>query len=176
MPGCAHIAGSLHMTTQTTVLTETLKALRSDLCWCSYNIFSTQYHTVDVITHDESAAVFSWKVESLKDYWGCILNTLIWPEGDVKGHIPELVVDGGGDMTLIIHDDKKAEDLFFKDGTIPDTSSTDNAEFNILQTIIKRQIEGGDMDSWKNCQYVFGIFWGELNGSSPYVHNGEDMH
>ena len=102
---------------------------------------------MDSINHDESSTVFSWKVESLKDYWECILNTLIWPEGDVKGHIPELVVDGGGDMTLIIHDDKKAEDLFFKDGTIPDTSSTDNAEFNILQTIIKRQIEGGDMDS-----------------------------
>ena len=60
-----------------------------------------------VITHDESADVFSWKGESLKEYWECILNALIYPEDDGKGHIPDLIVDDGGDMTLLIHEGKK---------------------------------------------------------------------
>ena len=77
MPCCACIAGYLHMTIHTSVLIETLKALISDLCWCSCNIFSTQYHTVAVITHDNYAAVFPWTGESLKEYWYCILNALI---------------------------------------------------------------------------------------------------
>ena len=77
MSGCAHISGSLHMTIQTEMLIETLKALSSDLRWCSYNIFSTQKHNVAVITHDESAAVFSWKGDILEEYWDCILNALI---------------------------------------------------------------------------------------------------
>ena len=77
MSGCAHIAGSLRMTIQTAVLVDTLKALISDLRWCSCNIFSTQEHTVAVIAHYGSAAVFSWKGEILKEYWDCILNALI---------------------------------------------------------------------------------------------------
>ena len=66
MPGWAYITVSLHITTQTAVSIETLKAPRSDLRWCSYSIFYTQDHTVSAIKHDESAAVFSWKVESLE--------------------------------------------------------------------------------------------------------------
>ena len=66
MPGCARIAGSLHMTIQTEVLIETPKGLSSDLRWCSCNIFPNQDHTVAVITHDESAAVFSRKGDSLE--------------------------------------------------------------------------------------------------------------
>ena len=77
MAGCARISESLHMTIQTAVLVETLKSLSSDLHWCSCKIFSTQDHTVAAITHDESAAVFSWKGESLEEYWDCILNALI---------------------------------------------------------------------------------------------------
>ena len=66
MPSCARISGSLHMTTQTAVLIETLKALSSDLRWCSWNILSAQYHTVFVINHDSYVSVFSWKGESLE--------------------------------------------------------------------------------------------------------------
>ena len=65
MPGCARIAGYLHIDIHTAVLIETIKALLSDLRWCSCKIFSAQDHTVAVITHDKSAAVFSWKGESL---------------------------------------------------------------------------------------------------------------
>ena len=67
MPGCARIAGSLHMTIQMEVLIDTLKDLNSDLRWWSLNIFSTQYHTLDFIMHDEPSNVFSWKGESLEE-------------------------------------------------------------------------------------------------------------
>ena len=79
MPGCARIAGSIHMNVQTEVSIETPKAPISDLLWCYYNVLSTQDHTVPVIAHDESAYVFSRKGESLEEYWYCIMNDLIQP-------------------------------------------------------------------------------------------------
>ena len=144
----ARISGSLHMTIQTAVLIETLKELGGDIRWCSCNIFSTQDHAAAAIARDESAAVFAWKGETLEEYWECTLNALTWQEDDGKGQGPDLIVDDGGDMTLLIHEGKKAEDLFLKDGTLPDPSTTDNAEFKIVLTIIKRLLEGGETDKW----------------------------
>jgi len=144
----ARISGSLHMTIQTAVLIETLKELGGDIRWCSCNIFSTQDHAAAVIARDESAAVFAWKGETLEEYWECTLNALTWQEDDGKGHGPDLIVDDGGDMTLLIHEGKKAEDAFLKDGTLPDPSSTENAEFKIVLTIIKRILESGETDKW----------------------------
>ena len=69
---------------------------------------------MDIVTHDEYAAVFSWKGESLEEYWECILNELIQREDDGKGHRPELIVDDGADMNLPINEGKKAEDLFLR--------------------------------------------------------------
>ena len=71
-------------------------------------MLSTHDHSVDVIMHDESADVFSWKGESIEEYWYCILNASIQPEDDDKGHIPKLIVDDGGDTTIIIQEGKKA--------------------------------------------------------------------
>jgi len=144
----ARISGSLHMTIQTAVLIETLKKLGGDMRWCSCNIFSTQDHAAAAIARDESAAVFAWKGESLEEYWECTLSAITWPTDDGKGHGPDLIVDDGGDMTLIIHEGKKAEDLFLKDKTLPDPTSTDNAEFKIVLTIIKRLLEAGETDKW----------------------------
>jgi adenosylhomocysteinase len=144
----ARISGSLHMTVQTAVLIETLKALGADIRWCSCNIFSTQDHAAAAIARDESAAVFAWKGETLEEYWECTLNAVTWPEDDGKGHGMDIIVDDGGDMTLLIHEGKKAEDLFLKDGTLPDPTSTDNAEFKIVLTIIKRLLEAGETDKW----------------------------
>ena len=93
---------------------------------------SNKYHTVAVIMHGEYSAVFSWKGESLEEYWDCILNALIHPEDDGKGHRPEPIVYDGGDMNILINEGKKAEDLLIKDGTIPDPISTDNAELKIF--------------------------------------------
>jgi adenosylhomocysteinase len=79
-------------------------------------------------------------------------------DDDGKGHGPDLIVDDGGDMTLIIHEGKKAEDLFLKDGTLPNPDSTDNAEFKIVLSIIKRLLEAGETDKWNKiasrCQGV----------------------
>jgi len=144
----ARISGSLHMTIQTAVLIETLKCLGGDIRWCSCNIFSTQDHAAAAIARDESAAVFAWKGESLEEYWECTLNALTWNSDDGKGDGPDLFVYDGGDMTLLIHEGKKAEDLFLKDGTLPDPSSTDNAEFKIVLTIVKRLLESGTTDKW----------------------------
>ena len=136
------------MTIQTEVLIENLKALSSDLRWCSCNIFSNQDHNVAVITHAKYAAVFSRKGDSLEEYWDCILNALIQQEDDGKGHRSDLIVDDEVEMTLLVHEGKKAGELFIKDGNIPDPISTDNYELQIVQTIIKRQLEGGEMDKW----------------------------
>jgi adenosylhomocysteinase len=146
--GGSRVSGSLHMTIQTAVLIETMKELGSDLRWCSCNIFSTQDHAAAAIARDESAAVFAWKGESLEEYWECTLNALTWAEDDGKGHGPDLIVDDGGDMTLIIHEGKKAEDLFLKDGTLPDPTSTENAEFKIVLTILKRILLTGETNKW----------------------------
>merc|ERR1711935_481090 len=100
------------------------------------------------IARDDGAAVFAWKGESLEEYWECTLNALTWAEDDGKGQGCDIIVDDGGDMTLIIHEGKKAEDLFLKNGTLPDPSSTDNAEFKIVLTIIKRILESGETDKW----------------------------
>jgi adenosylhomocysteinase len=144
----ARVTGSLHMTIQTGVLIETLKAMGADLRWCSCNIFSTQDHAAAAIARDESAAVFAWKGESLEEYWECTLNSVTWPEDDGKGHGMDIIVDDGGDVTLLIHEGKKAEDIFLKDGTLPDPTSTDNAEFKIVLTIIKRLLLAGETDKW----------------------------
>ncbi len=100
------ITGSLHMTIQTAMLIETLKELGADLRWASCNIFSTQDHAAAAIAQAGSAAVFAWKGESLEEYWWCTEQALTWPDGSG----PDLIVDDGGDATLIVHEGVKAED------------------------------------------------------------------
>jgi len=128
----ARITGSLHMTIQTAVLIETLTALGAEVRWCSCNIFSTQDHAAAAIARD-SAAVFAWKGETLQEYWWCTERALDWGPGGG----PDLIVDDGGDATLLIHEGVKAEELYEKTGELPDPASTDNAEFQIVLTIIR---------------------------------------
>ncbi len=92
------IVGSLHMTIQTAVLIETLVELGADVRWCSCNIFSTQDHAAAAIAKS-GTPVFAWKGETLEEYWDCTWKALVFPEG--KG--PQLVVDDGGDVTLLLH-------------------------------------------------------------------------
>lgn len=92
------ITGSLHMTIQTAVLIETLKEIGADLRWASCNIFSTQDHAAAAIAIGNTP-VFAWKGESLEEYWWCTYQALTWPDG--KG--PNLIIDDGGDATLLIH-------------------------------------------------------------------------
>jgi adenosylhomocysteinase len=93
------ITGSLHMTIQTAMLIKTLYDLGADLRWASCNIFSTQDHAAAAVAAQKLAAVFAWKGESLEDYWWCTEMALTWPDG--AG--PDLIVDDGGDATLLIH-------------------------------------------------------------------------
>jgi adenosylhomocysteinase len=101
----ARISGSLHMTIQTAVLIETLKDLGADVRWASCNIFSTQDHAAAAIAHTKTP-VFAWKGETLADYWACTFQALRFPGN--KG--PNLIVDDGGDATLMIHLGYKAEE------------------------------------------------------------------
>eukprot|EP00613_Pedinella_sp_CCMP2098_P083477 CAMPEP_0171992410 /NCGR_PEP_ID=MMETSP0993-20121228/277927_1 /TAXON_ID=483369 /ORGANISM="non described non described, Strain CCMP2098" /LENGTH=315 /DNA_ID=CAMNT_0012645455 /DNA_START=63 /DNA_END=1006 /DNA_ORIENTATION=+ len=144
---CTLIAGSLHMTIQTAVLIETLSALGANVRWCSCNIFSTQDHAAAAIARDGSAAVFAWKGETLEEYWECTLNAITWTTPDAAGDGPDLIVDDGGDMTLLVHEGAKAEIAFEKAGTIPDPTSTDNAEFKIVLATIARTLKT-DAKKW----------------------------
>jgi adenosylhomocysteinase len=92
------ISGSLHMTIQTAVLIETLQALGADVRWASCNIFSTQDHAAAAIAN-VGTPVFAWKGETLEEYWWCTAQMLAFPDG--KG--PQLIVDDGGDATLMVH-------------------------------------------------------------------------
>ncbi|MDP8213952.1 MAG: adenosylhomocysteinase [Candidatus Euphemobacter frigidus] len=127
------ITGSLHMTIQTAVLIETLKELGADIRWCSCNIFSTQDQAAAVIAR-AGVPVFAWKGENLADYWKCTYRALTWPDGSG----PNLVVDDGGDATLMIHRGYAAEN----DPSILDAppGGEDEAELNRrLKKILKEE-------------------------------------
>ena len=100
------ITGSLHMTIQTAMLIKTLHALGADIRWASCNIFSTQDHAAAAIAKEGLAKVFAWKGESLEDYWWCTEMALTWPDGSG----PDLIVDDGGDATLLVHKGYQAEE------------------------------------------------------------------
>ncbi len=120
------VTGSLHMTIQTAMLIQTLHALGADIRWASCNIFSTQDHAAAAIADLGMAKVFAWKGETLKDYWWCTEMALTWPDGSG----PDLIVDDGGDATLLIHKGVEAEN----NPAILD-EKTDNKE---LQCILDR--------------------------------------
>jgi adenosylhomocysteinase len=123
----ARVAGSLHMTIQTAVLIETLVELGADVRWASCNIFSTQDQAAAAIA-DRGIPVFAWKGETLEEYWWCTKQALTWPDG--KG--PNLVVDDGGDATLLIHRGFQAE----QNPDILD-EPTDNKELKIINALLK---------------------------------------
>ncbi|KAK8560126.1 hypothetical protein V6N13_061277 [Hibiscus sabdariffa] len=119
----ARITGSLHMTIQTAVLIQTLTALGADVRWCSCNIFSTQDHAAAAIARD-SASVFAWKGKT-EEYWWCTEKALDWGPGGG----PDLIVEDGGDATLLIHEGVKAEEEYDRSGKLPSPNEAENAEF-----------------------------------------------
>ena len=122
------ITGSLHMTIQTAVLIETLKDLGADVRWASCNIFSTQDHAASAIAVT-GVPVFAWKGETLEEYWDCTLDAVIHP-GE-KG--PQLVVDDGGDVTLLIH---KGYELEQGDKWV--NSPSGSHEEQVIKNLLKR--------------------------------------
>ena len=133
----ARVTGSLHMTIQTAVLIETLKELGADVRWASCNIFSTQDHAAAAIAA-AGTPVFAWKAETLEEYWECTLQALSFPGG--KG--PNLIVDDGGDATLMVHRGCQAEETpGILDGP------ADSRDLAIINAVLKRQL-GRDPRFW----------------------------
>lgn len=126
------ISGSLHMTVQTAVLIETLTALGATVRWCSCNIFSTQDHAAAAIVEAKTSAVFAWKQETIQEYWWCTEQMLNW-EG-TSG--PQMIVDDGGDATLLIHEGVKWEKTFAADGLKPDASKESTEDMQCVMRII----------------------------------------
>jgi len=137
----AKIMGSLHMTVQTAVLIETLTELGADVRWVSCNIFSTQDDAAAAVAvgpngtpeDPQGIAVFAWKGETLEEYWWCTVEALVWPDGSG----PDLIVDDGGDATLLVH--KGAE--FEKAGKVPDFDpETEPEEWGIILDTLRREL------------------------------------
>ncbi|TDC66049.1 adenosylhomocysteinase [Streptomyces hainanensis] len=132
----ARITGSLHMTVQTAVLIETLVALGAQVRWASCNIFSTQDHAAAAIAA-AGIPVFAWKGETLEEYWWCTEQALTWADAPSGG--PNMILDDGGDATLLLHDGVDYE----KAGAVPDpaTAATSDEHRVILELLTRTLVE-----------------------------------
>src|SRR3954452_2824948 len=143
----ARITGSLHMTVQTAVLIETLVALGAQVRWASCNIFSTQDHAAAAIavgptgTPEAPAGVpvYAWKGETLPEYWWCTEQVLLWPDGGA----PNMILDDGGDATLLVHKGAEFEGL----GAVPGADTADSEEYAVILKLLARSL-GEDGQRW----------------------------
>jgi len=150
----ARITGSLHMTVQTAVLIETLVALGAQVRWASCNIFSTQDHAAAAVavgpngTVDAPSGVpvYAWKGETLPEYWWCTEQVLLWPDGGG----PNMILDDGGDATLLVHKGKEFEGV----GAVPATAEDDSEEYGVILDLLRRSL-GEDGQRW--TQVASGI-------------------
>ena len=172
----ARISGSLHMTVQTAVLIETLVELGAEVRWASCNIFSTQDHAAAAIavgpqgTADAPAGVpvFAWKGESLEEYWWCTEQMMSWPP-DANGNTgPNMILDDGGDATLVMH--KGAQ--FEAEGAVPDAGEASSAEFSIILRLLSRTMKEDPQKWTKMLAGVKGVTEETTTG----VHRLYQMH
>ena len=145
----ARITGSLHMTIQTAVLIETLVELGADVRWVSCNIFSTQDHAAAAVVVGPNGAidapsgvpVYAWKGETLPEYWWCTEQVLMWPDG--KG--PNMILDDGGDATMLVHKGKEFEAA----GVVPNADSATSEEYAVVLDTLRRTLTE-DPQRWTN--------------------------
>jgi adenosylhomocysteinase len=162
----ARITGSLHMTVQTAVLIETLVALGAEVRWASCNIFSTQDHAAAAIAA-AGVPVYAWKGESLEEYWWCLEQTLRWEGGQgLQG--PNMILDDGGDATLLVH--KGTE--FEKAGAVPDPSTADSEELAVILGVLTRSLEE-DPQRWTR---IGEAIKGVTEETTTGVHRLYEMH
>ncbi len=134
----ARITGSLHMTIQTAVLIETLVELGAEVRWASCNIYSTQDHAAAAIAA-RGIPVFAWKGETLEEYWWCTVQALTWPDGEG----PNMILDDGGDATLLVHKGREYELA----GQVPDAGPGDPEEWHVIIDTLKRSLAESP-DKW----------------------------
>ena len=166
----ARIAGSLHMTIQTAVLIETLTALGAEVRWASCNIFSTQDHAAAAIvvgpdgTADDpqGVPVFAWKGETLEEYWWCTQQILQWP-----GEGPNMILDDGGDATLLVHLGLQAE----KKGEAPDPATATSHEQKIIFDVLNASL-AESQDRWTE---IAGGIKGVTEETTTGVHRLYEM-
>jgi len=159
------LTGSLHMTIETAVLIETLVELGADVRWASCNIFSTQDHAAAAIA-ESGVPVYAWKGESLEEYWWCTLQALTF-NGN-QG--PDLIVDDGGDATLLIHKGYELEEYFAKHGTAPEITTTVKEE-QVIEALLRDVLEKDPMHWHKVAKNIIGVSEETTTG----VHRLEQM-
>ena len=147
----ARITGSLHMTIQTAVLIETLVALGARVRWASCNIFSTQDPAAAAVCigpngtqeDPQGVPVYAWKGESLQEYWWATEKALTWPDAGPNSGGPNMILDDGGDATMLIH--KGLE--FEKAGAVPDATESDSEEWVVFLQLLRERLES-DPGKW----------------------------
>jgi len=159
------LTGSLHMTVETAVLIETLVELGADVRWASCNIFSTQDHAAAAIA-ETGVPVYAWKGESLEEYWWCTLQALTFNGNEG----PELIVDDGGDATLLIHKGYELEEYFAKHGTAPEITTTVKEE-QVIEALLRDVLEKDPMHWHKVAKNIIGVSEETTTG----VHRLEQM-
>ncbi|HEY0618864.1 MAG TPA: adenosylhomocysteinase, partial [Kribbella sp.] len=172
----AKIMGSLHMTIQTAVLIETLTALGAEVRWVSCNIFSTQDHAAAAVvvgpdgTADapQGVPVFAWKGETLEEYWWCTEQALRWPGSAGATDGPNMILDDGGDATMLVH--KGTE--FEKAGAVPDPSTAESEEYGVVLTVLTRTLQE-DPQRWTT---IGAGIKGVTEETTTGVHRLYEMH
>ncbi len=144
----ARITGSLHMTIQTAVLIETLVELGAEVRWASCNIYSTQDQAAAAIAA-AGIPVYAWKGETIEEYWWCTEQALNWPDGQM----PNMILDDGGDATLLIH--KGVE--FEKAGAVPEAKADDNEEWKAILDVLRRNLASNPGKWQKMADSIKGV-------------------
>ena len=164
------ITGSLHMTIETAVLIETLVDLGADVRWASCNIFSTQDHAAAAIA-ESGVPVFAWKGESLEEYWWCTMQALTFPDGSG----PDLIVDDGGDATLLIHKGYELEEFYKKNNYVPEIT-TKIEEEQVIEKLLRDILDKSPMHWHAVAEKIIGVSEETTTGVHRLVQMERDGH